>query len=138
MKTAQQGSANWTASAPRAVADWQTGVQNYTGDWAGATTRQQAVMQANWDASVINGTWAAGVNRVGTAGWKSKTTSKAGNFTTGFAAGAAAQAAAMQKIMSALGNIVPNLPPRGTFQQNVTRSTTLMSDLHALRGTLGA
>lgn len=138
MKTAQQAAANWAGSAARAAQDWQTGVQNYTGDWAGATTRQAAVMQANWDASVINGTWAAGVNRVGTAGWKSATQAKGQNFQTGFAAGAARQAAAAQKIMSALGNIVPNLPPRGTFQQNVTRSTTLMSDLHALRGTLGA
>ena len=41
-------------------------------------------------------------------------------------------------IMSALATIVPNLPPRGTYEQNKIRSTTLMDALHAQRGQLGA
>jgi hypothetical protein len=44
----------------------------------------------------------------------------------------------MSKIMAALGNIVPNLPARGTFEQNKIRATTLMDALHAQRGQLGA
>lgn len=138
MKTAQQAAANWAASAGRASADWAAGVQNYNGDWAGATTRQQSVMQQNWQQAVSNGSWAAGVNAVGTAGWKQRTVDKQTNFTTGFQAGAARQAAAAQKIMSALQNIVPNLPARGTYEQNKIRSTTLMDALHAQRGQLGA
>ena len=79
-----------------------------------------------------------GVSAVGTQGWKSATEAKKTNYGTGFAAGANAQAAAMQKIMAALGNIVPNLPARGTFEQNKVRATTLMDALHAQRGQLGA
>lgn len=138
MKTAQQAAANWAASAGRAATDWAQGVQNYNGDWAGATTRQQAVMLQNVTQAISNGSWAAGVQRVGTAGWKQATVDKSSNFTTGFQAGAARQAASAQKIISALGNIVPNLPPRGTYDQNKARSTALMDQLHALRGQLGA
>lgn len=138
MKTAQQAAANWAASAGRAATDWAQGVQNYNGDWAGATTRQQSVMLQNVTQAISSGAWAAGVQRVGTAGWKQATQDKSANFTTGFQAGAARQAAAAQKITSALQNIVPNLPPRGTYEQNKTRSTALMDQLHALRGQLGA
>jgi len=138
VKTAQQAAQNWINSAGRAQSDWTTGVNNYTGDWAGATTSQQAALLSNFQAAVSSGAWAAGVNRVGTAGWKSATTAKAANYSVGFQAGAANQAAAAQKIMSALANIVPSLPPRGSFQQNVTRATTLMNDLHSLKGQLGA
>jgi len=138
VKNAQQAAQNWVASAGRAATDWQEGVNNYSGDWAGATTRQQAVMQANWTQSVSSGQWANGVNRVGTNGWKSATTSKASNYTTGFQAGAAAQAAAIAKIIAAEQNIVGSLPPRGDYTQNKARATAVMDGLHALKGTLGA
>jgi hypothetical protein len=138
VKSAQQAAANWAASAGRAQTQWQTGVEGYNGDWAGATTSQQSAMTTNWTQSVSSGKWARGVQAVGTAGWKSRTVSKAANFGVGFQAGAANQAAASQKIMSALQSIVPSLPPRGTFEQNKIRSTSLMDQLHALNGQLGA
>jgi hypothetical protein len=138
VKTAAQAAANWAGSSGRAQSSWQEGVQGYNGDWAGATTRQQAVMLSNVTHAVTSGKWANGVNAVGTAGWKSKTVSKAANFGVGFSAGAPAQAVAIGKIMNALGSIVPSLPPRGTFEQNKIRSTSLMDQLHALNGSLGA
>lgn len=138
MKTAQQAAQNWVASAGRAAADWEQGVNNYSGDWAGATTRQQAVMQSNWNASVASGNWANGVNRVGTQGWKSATTSKQANYSTGFQAGASKQAAAIAKIIAAESNIVGSLPPRGDYNANKARATAVMDGLHALKGTLGA
>lgn len=138
MKNAQQAASNWVASAGRAAADWQEGVNNYSGDWAGSTTRQQAVMQSNWNASVASGQWAAGVTRVGTQGWKSATTAKSANYSTGFQAGAANQAAAIAKIIQAEANIVGSLPPRGDYNQNKARATAVMDGLHALKGTLGA
>lgn len=138
MKTAQQAAANWVGSAGRAATDWQEGVNNYSGDWAGATTRQQAVMSNNWNAAVANGSWANGVNRIGTQGWKAATVSKAANFSTGFQAGAAKQAAAIAKILAAEANIVGSLPPRGDYNANKARATAVMDGLHALKGTLGA
>jgi hypothetical protein len=136
VKTAQQAAQNWVNSAGRAATDWTAGINGYTGDWAGATTAQYQAWVSGLAQAQATGAWQAGVQRVGTSGWKSATTAKAGNYTTGFQAGAQKQASSAQKLMTALGSIVPGLPPRGTFQQNVTRSTTLMADLHALRGQL--
>ena len=138
MKTAQQAATNWAASAGRAQTQWQQGVEGYNGDWAGATVSQQGAMLTNLTQAVNSGKWSRGVQAVGTAGWKSKTVSKAANFGVGFTAGAQAQAASAAKIMNALQSIVPSLPPRGTFEQNKIRSTSLMDQLHALNGQLGA
>jgi hypothetical protein len=138
VKTAAQAAANWTGSQGRATTAYQQGVQGYNGDWSGATTSQQAALLANLTQSITSGRWAQGVNRIGTAGWKAATQAKEANYGTGFSAGAAKQAASIQKIMTALQNIVPNLPPRGTYDQNKIRATTLMDGLHALKGTLGA
>jgi hypothetical protein len=136
VKTAQQAQANWTGSSGRAATDWAAGIQAYSGDWAAATVRQQAVMQANWNASLA--TWASKVTNVGTSGWKQATERKAPNYAQGFNAGAANYAIASGKIMNALANIVPSLPARGTYEQNKQRSTALMDALHGLRGQLGA
>ena len=138
MKTAAQAAANWAGSAGRAGTAWQEGVQGYNGDWAGATTRQQSVMQQNWDQAVASGRWAAGVNAVDTSSCKSATVASVANFNNGFTKGAAAQAVAIGKIMNFLGSTVPNLPARGTYEQNKIRATTLMDALHSQRGNLGA
>jgi hypothetical protein len=138
VKTAQQAAANWAASAGRAASAYQQGVEGYSGDWAGATVAQQSVMLANLNDAVTSGRWSQGVQGVGTAGWKQRTVARIGNYSTGFSAGAADQAAAIAKIINALSNIVPNLPQRGTYEQNKVRATTLMDAMHALRGQLGA
>lgn len=136
MKPVATWGTNWTNSAGRAATDYQAGVNNYNGDWAGATVRQQAVMQANFIASMP--TWAAHVQAVGTAGWKAATIAKVANYSTGFQAGSGNYNIAAGKIGAALTNIVPSLPPRGTYAENKIRATTLMDSLHALKGQLGA
>lgn len=138
MKTAAQAAANWAGSQGRAAAAYSAGVQAYSGDWAGATTSQESVLLANVTAAITQGRWRSGVMAVGTAGWKAKTVAKEASYSLGFSTGATAQAASIQKIMSALANIVPNLPSRGTYEQNKIRATTLMDALHAQRGQLGA
>lgn len=138
MKTPQQAAAAWAASSGRAATNWADGVQSYSGDWAGATTRQQAVMQQNLNDAISSGRWAAGVNKGGTPHWKAQTVASQSNFTNGFSKGAPRQAAAIQKIMQAEATINQSLPPRGTFEQNVARSVAVQTQLHALKGTLGA
>jgi hypothetical protein len=138
MKTAQQAAANWQASQGKAATAYQEGVQGFTGDWAGATVAQEQAMLTGVTLAVTQGRWRQGVTAVGTGGWKAATVAKVGNYSTGFSAGAAAQAASAQKVMAALANIVPNLPARGTYEQNKVRATTLMDALHAQRGQLGA
>lgn len=138
MKTAQQAAQNWLNSAGRAATDWQQGVQSYSGDWAGATVSQQATMLNNLTQAVTSGRWAAGVNQVGTSGWKQATEAKAANYSTGFQAGAQKQATSISKIINAEQGIVSGLPPRGDYNANKTRATAFMDAMHALKGQLGA
>lgn len=138
MKTAAQAAQNWTGSAGKAQTGYQAGIEGYTGDWAGATTRQQAAMSTNWNQAVSSGRWASGVNAVGTGGWKNATVAKIANYGTGFQAGAQKFSASIAKIISAEQNIVSSLPPRGDYSANKLRSTSFMDQMHALKGTLGA
>jgi hypothetical protein len=138
VKTAQQAAQAWTGSSGRASTNYQAGVAGYSGDWASATTQQQAVMQQNWLASLANGSWANGVQSVGTAGWKAATQAKEQNYLTGFNAGSAAFQTSITKIMNYLATAVPALPPRGDINQNLQRSNALALALHSQRGSLGA
>ena len=138
MKTAAQAAAAWAGSAGRAATNYGEGVNSYSGDWAGATTRQQSVMQTNWQQAVSSGRWANGVNATGTQGWKSATQAKTSNYTTGFSAGAAKQSVAIGKIMNFLGSAVPALPPRGDINANLQRANALALALHQQKGSLGA
>ena len=130
VKPASQWASNWTGSAGKASTNYQQGVEAYNGDWAGATTAQQATMQSNWLASISNGSWAAGVNAVGTNGWKSKTVAKMANYGVGFQAGASSYGSAAAKLQPFLVNAVASLPPRGDINANLQRSAALAMALH--------
>ena len=130
VKPASQWSQNWTGSAGKATTNYQTGVEAYNGDWATATTSQQATMQANWLASVNNGSWAAGVNAIGTSGWKNRTVAKMANYGVGFQAGAQNYSTAASKLQPFLVNAVASLPPRGDINANLQRSAALALALH--------
>ena len=138
MKSAAQAASNWQASAGTAAANWTAGINNYNGDWAGVT----AGSYSNWVAGLANaqaqGSWQRGIQAAGTSGWKSASQAKAANYSTGFTAGSQEYTQAIQKVMNALSNIVPSLPPRGTYAENKLRATTLMDSLHALKGQLSA
>jgi hypothetical protein len=138
VKNAQTAAQNWTASAGRAATGYQQGVEGYNGDWAGATTSQQAAMLQGVQQAVTSGLWAARVNAVGTNGWKQATVAKIGNYSSGFQAGASKFQAAITKIVAAESNIVPGLPPRGSYDQNMQRQRAFSDAMHALKGTLGA
>ena len=138
MKTAAQAASNWQASAGTAAANWTAGINNYNGDWAGVTANSYN----NWVAGLANaqaqGSWQRGIQAAGTSGWKSASQAKAANYSTGFTAGSQEYTQAIGKVMNALSNIVPSLPPRGTYAENKLRATTLMDSLHALKGQLSA
>ena len=136
MKTAAQAAQNWTNSSGRAQAAYQTGVEQYSGDWAGATTAQEAALLTNVTQAITNGSWRNGVQRAGTSGWKSATVAKVGNYGTGFAAGSQKFTSAIGKIVSAEQSIVPALPARGSFEQNVQRSVAFQTAMHQLKGQL--
>ena len=134
VKPASAWASNWSGSSARATTNYQTGVEAYNGDWAGATVSQQATMQANWLQSVQNGTWANGVNNKGTSGWKNDTVAKMANYGVGFSAGNAAYSAAAAKLQPFMQNAVNSLPPRGDINQNLQRSAALALALHNAKG----
>jgi len=138
VKTAQQASSNWSGASVRATSDYVAGVQSTQKDQAALAVAQQATLRANFLAAVDSGRWAQGVQRRGTAYWKSQTEAKSGNYSSGYSAGAANYAAAAAKVMQAIAQGVANLPPRGDLNQNLQRSASLATYLHSLKGTLGA
>ena len=134
VKPASAWTSAWTGSSGTATTNYAAGVSAYNGDWAGATTAQQATMQANWLQSLANGSWAAGVNNTGTQGWKNATEAKKANYGVGFQAGANAYAAAAAKLQPFMVQAVASLPPRGDINANLQRSAQLALALHAARG----
>lgn len=138
MKSAQQAQQAYRDSAGRAQTNWAAGIAGFNGDWAGRTTAQQAVMRQNLTQAIDSGRWAQGVQNRGTGGWKSATQAKQANYGVGLNAGASKFDTAIAKILNAEANIVQSLPPRGDVNQNINRAVSVMQQLHALRGQLGA
>jgi hypothetical protein len=138
VKTAQQAADAWKASAGTAAAAWSAGINSYNGDWAGTTVNAYSNWVSGLADAQANGRWQRGITSTGTNGWKTAAQNKSANYTTGFTAGSPEYTQAIGKVMGALSNIVPNLPPRGTFEQNKLRATTLMDALHAQKGQLSA
>jgi hypothetical protein len=138
MKTPAQAQQAYQDSIPRATTNFVAGVQGYSGDWAAKTKAQRAVMLQNLTTAINSGAWDAGIDRVGTGGWKTRTEAKSANYGVGLNAGASRFNAAIAKILQAEANIVSGLPPRGDFNANVQRSVQMQTQLHALRGQLGA
>lgn len=138
MKTAQQAAQNWQNAAGRATTDYVAGVQNTSKDQAALAVAQQAALLNNFTQAVNSGRWAAGVQRRGTAYWKSQTEKKSVNYSAGYTAGAPNYTAAAAKVMAAIAQGVANLPPRGDINQNLQRVQSLDLYLHSLKGQLGA
>lgn len=138
MKTAQQAASNWQNSAGRAQADYVAGVQQTTKDQAALAVAAGARYISGVQEAYASGRWQAGIQRGGTAYWKSQTEKKASNYATGYSAGSANYQAAAQKVMAAISQGVANLPPRGDINQNLQRSASLATYLHGLKGQLKA
>jgi hypothetical protein len=138
VKTAQQAGTNWSGAASRATPNFVAGVQSTQKDQAALAVAQQAALLSNFTASVLDGRWAQGVTRRGTAYWKQQTEAKSTNYNQGYTAGAQNYAAAAAKFMPAIAQGVSALPPRGDINQNLQRSNSLALYLHGLKGQLGA
>lgn len=138
MKTPQQAAQAWVDSQGRATTNYKAGIDNYSGDWAGATVAQESVALSNITQAFTSGLWRSKVLEAGTATWKANSQAKSSNYGTGFAAGASKQAQAISKIIQAEQGIVSALPARGSHDQNVQRSVAFQNAMHALRGQLGA
>lgn len=138
MKTAATAAANWTGSAPRATTAWSEGINATTKDQAALAVAAIPRMVAGFNDAANSGRIAAGLQRGGTAYWKSQSVAKSGAYSLGIQNGGNNYSAAAQKFMPAIANIVASLPPRGDIMQNLQRVQALALGLHQLRGQLGA
>jgi hypothetical protein len=138
VKTAQQAATNWSGSSTRAATAYSDGVQQTTADWASLATAAVPRMVQGFNEAAASGRIQAGIQAVGTAGWKSATVAKSNNFITGFQAGASNYSAAAAKFIPAIQAGVSSLPPRGDINANLQRANSLALYMHGLKGTLGA
>ena len=138
LKSAQTAAQNWTASAPRAATAWADGIASTTKDQAALAVAAIPRMVQGFNEAANSGRIAAGLQRGGTAYWKSQSQAKQQAFSLGIQNGANNYAAAAQKILAAEAQIVNSLGPRGDIMTNLQRSQQFALSLHALKGQLGA
>lgn len=138
MKTPAQALQKWQGAAGSAGVAWQEGINSSQKDQAALAAAAQPRWLAGVQEAAANNRFANGVTRRGTAYWKSQSTKKAANYTTGYTAGAENFSSAISKIMNAEANLVASLPARGDIAQNLARSQQMALGLHALKGQLGA
>lgn len=130
------GADAWSNAGGQAATKYQAGVNGFTGDWAGATKSQQGVMLSNINQAVTSGRWAAGIDRVGTAGWKSRTVAKVGNYTNGYTSGKDAYLAAAQKLYPyiAQGQQQVKQMPKGSLADAKARASFWIDYMAAGKG----
>ena len=138
MKHVATWGANYTASSARAQTAYTEGVNATTKDQAALAVAAIPRMVAGFNQAASSGRIASGLQRGGTAYWKSQTVLKAGAYSLGITNGANNYNAAAQKIGAFMQSAVPSLPPRGDINQNLQRGNALALALHAQKGNLGA
>lgn len=133
MKSAAQATAKWQSGVAAGGSAYQQGVQN-SADWAAATSAAESAMVTGFQAAASDGRITRGIQRTGTAGWRSKTLAKAGNWQTGVnaAAGTYQQAytTKLQPMIEA-GLAAIQGQPRGGYAQNRARLMAYLDAVHS-------
>ena len=101
-----------------------------------AAARQKAAWVQNTTSAADR--WATRVGRVSLTDWQTAAKSKGvARIAPGASAAQGQMVSVMAKLLPAIDGAVKGLPARGTFEQNVQRSVTLMQKLHAMQGQFG-
>lgn len=133
MPSAAEALQRWQSGVSGAGARYTQGVQN-SNDWAGAYTAQVQTMASNFQQAVAEGRPQQGAQNLGTAGWRSATTAKAGNWTTGVSTPRAAQnyQAGYQKLVGFIqaGQSAIQGMPRGDYAANKARLNAYIDAVH--------
>lgn len=126
--------AKWGQRTQAAVPDYQKGVQNTQKDWAGLTSAAVPAMAQNFAAAANDGRIEAGIQAVGTGGWKSRTLAKANNFGTGVALAVQSQKTrqGFQRLFNFLGagDAAIASMPRSTNAQREARGAAYRNAVH--------
>lgn len=137
MVSADTAAQRWVSGLSGATQKITEGIAAVTVAPGQAAARQRAVYVANVTAAAE--TWARNVGRVTLSDWQQASTTKG---VPRIASGAQQAQSKMQQVMTkllpAIDSAVKSLPPRGTFEQNVARSTAMMTKLHSQAGQFSA
>jgi hypothetical protein len=99
-----------------------------------AAARQKGVWLQNTTAAAD--TWAANVAAVPLASWQQDAINKGvARIPTGAAAAEPKFQTFMGKLLTTINSAKSQLPPRGTFQQNLQRANQMATALHNAKGT---
>jgi hypothetical protein len=134
VKSVQQGTDRYKASAGTAQSSWLAGIQGTQKDQAALAVAAIPRMVAGFNDAANSGRIAAGLTRRGTGYWKTQSEAKQSSYGTGIMAGANNYANAAAKLYPAIANAVSSLPARGDINANLARSRALALALHAGKG----
>lgn len=127
-------------SAAQAAQAWQTGFGGAGQKWADGVESVQVApgqLAAAAQSRYIQGVqqnvtkWASRVSSVSLASWKQQAVTKGqSRLATGATAGMAKYQARIQAVLDAEKSIIAGLPPRGTVEQNIQRSSQFQLAMH--------
>jgi hypothetical protein len=133
--TPQQAADKWATNAAGAGSRYSSGVQNTTKDVVGRALAQEPVLLQNFTNSITSGHWRRKLGAVGTAGWKSKTVAKAGNYGQGINAAKDKTAAAFSQLFPYIDQLQGAIEqmPSGTLADSVARATAWIQGMAAYK-----
>lgn len=127
--SASDAAQRWSTGFGAAGAKWAAGIESVTV----APGQLAAAAQPRYLAGVQQnvGKWAANSAAVSLATWKTQSVSKGqARLASGATAGMAKYQAKIGPVLDAIKSITNSLPPRGTVEQNIQRSSQFQMALH--------
>ena len=128
---AQKWAANYSASGPEITA----GVQNPRADPTAAAIANKNGWVQGVNRAATDGSWENGLRKAGQAGWQNGMMQKTiPSLATRAQAGLAHYQAFRNAWNTFLDSALPNLPARGTYEQNMARARSMADAQHAQHG----
>lgn len=129
MPSAAEAAARWQqqfgASGPR----WAAGIEAVTVPPGQAAAAAQDRYMAGVQQNV--GKWASRTAAVPLSTWKAVSVQKGqGRLASGATAGAQKYQAAIGRVLDTAKAVIAGLPPRGTVEQNIQRSSQFQLEMH--------
>lgn len=127
--SAAEAAQRWQSGFGQAGQRWADGINsvNVAPGVLAAAAKDRYVAGVNQHANK----WAANVSAITASEWKQQAISKGqSRLASGATAGAAKYQARIAPVLDAIKNIVGSLPPRGSVEQNIARSSTFQMQLH--------
>lgn len=131
---AQEYAEKWGRRLKGATEDIRTGVQKVTQAPGIKAARAQDKMQANLNAAISDGTWAAQVSSVTVDEWKDSTIKKGlQRIAQGVDSASPSQVAMAEKLLAAVDAAVAKVGslPSNTLEDNINRAATFMREMSA-------